>query len=114
MPSIAEEIFDMVGANGDASFAELSNRWPKIFAGGNRELIQEGPTFSNVVIWTGMTEEGVTIIKEVMALGCEYVPTNKLVYLIDGHLLTYPIAKSVRHYKKPHWAPVVIKRKKKA
>ena len=37
-----------------------------------------------------------------------YHSTVPLTYLIDGMALKYPIVKSKRHYKKPHWAPVVF------
>jgi hypothetical protein len=36
------------------------------------------------------------------------VPTSRLTYIIDGKFLSLPIAKNERHYKKPHWLPVVL------
>jgi hypothetical protein len=41
----------------------------------------------------------------------ELIPTTWMTYLCDGMLPNLPIAKSVRHYKKRHWSPTVIRRK---
>jgi hypothetical protein len=35
-------------------------------------------------------------------------PASLVVYMVDGRVPMLPIVKQVRHYKTPHWAPVVF------
>ena len=109
--SIAQTIYDMIGDYGDVSFAALSLNWPDLFRHGNKEILMEGATFSNIVLWSGLSDEGIAVLQDVLEMGCEYAPTPPLVYLVDGSMLNLPLAKSARKYKKPHWLPVLIKRK---
>jgi len=68
---------------------------------------------SNVIIWSGISQEGVDALETIRQEGeYEMTPTPILTYLIDGAALNLPIAKSARHYKKPHWSPTVLRRRK--
>jgi hypothetical protein len=91
------------------TFAELSRLegfW------GPLDLLINHEKASNVVIWSGMSQEAVDALWVIQQEGeYEMVPTTALTYLIDGVTLNLPIAKSARHYKKPRWAPTVLRKK---
>jgi hypothetical protein len=73
---------------------------------GNLEVKGEPP---NRVLWHGVSQEGLDAINMLLEQGlivCR--STNPLVYLIDGALLRYPIARRWKSYKKPHWMPVTF------
>lgn len=95
---------------GSVSFAELSR-----IEGfnGDLEIKLNHPSVSNVVLWSGLSEEAIEALEVIRKEG-EYIisPSTILVYLMDGVSLNLPIAKSKRHYKKPHWAPVVFTHRK--
>ncbi len=76
---------------------------------GDRELVLEGDGFSNIVLWSGMSSEFIEAVDKILKEDVvHYHSTPALTYLLDGMALKYPIVKSKRHYKKPHWAPVVF------
>lgn len=68
----------------------------------------------NIVVWVFSNEEmaevWTTIIDCLRAenKGIELRAAQPIVYLVDGKTLTFPLAKSLRNYKKPHWLPVVL------
>jgi hypothetical protein len=81
---------------------------------GDREMLVDADHVSNIVLWAGMSLEAVESLKQIIAEGeYEFEPATWLIYAIDGEMLSYPLAKRGRHYKKPHWLPVVIKRVKR-
>jgi len=101
MSPMAQQILDLVRRQRNVSFVELERI--EGFGGGKLELGLEG----NFVLWTGLTPEAVAALDELR--GFIYPrPAHLLVYLHDGQGLDLPIAKSARHYKKPHWLPVVF------
>src|SRR5262245_65092617 len=67
----------------------------------------------NVVIWSGMSEQFLDALK-LTRHRIEPTPTSRLVYLCDGAVLPYPLAKqlSKKGYKKPHWCPVAFNLRK--
>lgn len=92
------------------TFAQLS-RLPG-FAG-DLAMLVNSPRASNIVYWDGLSQEAVDGLEIIRREGeYEIVPTVSLTYLIDGMAMTLPIAKRARHYKKPHWMPMVFRRRK--
>ncbi len=80
---------------------------------GDFQMLVNHYRVSNVIIWSGMSKEAVDALETIRQEGeYEMVPTPFLTYLIDGAALDLPLAKSARHYKKPHWSPTVLRRKK--
>ncbi|SRR4051812_3212856 len=79
---------------------------------GEFEICINIDTVANIILWSGMSQEAVDAIETIRQEG-EYdlVPTPILTYLIDGRCLSYPLAKSRRRYKKPHWLPCVFRHK---
>jgi hypothetical protein len=66
--------------------------------------------FDNIVFWTGMSLEFVAAFRELMTERViELNSTPSLTYMIDGRMLRLPLAKRLRHYKEPHWAPVTAR-----
>jgi hypothetical protein len=66
--------------------------------------------FRNIVYWAYLSlefTEAITQLEREEVI--EYVPTLPLVYMVDGRVLSLPIAKRVRAYKKPHWLPVCVR-----
>lgn len=104
-------ISSTIDHEGDVSFASLAINYPEDFARGDREIVKEGDGFSNIVLWAGLSQTGVDVIRELTKGAYETVPTHFLVYLADGVVPRYPLAKSARHYKEPHWLPCVLIRK---
>jgi len=106
MRELASLVAKYIEETDNVSFAELSNRFPE-FRDGKYEFVL-GET--NIVIWCGMTTEAVNAINSLFVdqvIGA--VPSSVMVYMIDGAMLKLPIAKRSGPYKKPHWAPVVLR-----
>lgn len=109
MGQMAETMIDRLRdalRHGHTSFAELSR--VEGFRGEN-EYVYEGPEYSNIVIWAGMSEAAVDALGALFKAGEFHLyPTTALIYLCDGAALNLPTASQMRHYKKPHWLPCVI------
>lgn len=65
---------------------------------------------NNLVYWVNMSDDAVSamvdLIKNDLIVA---VPTETLVYMIDGKLPKLPVAKSLkRKYKEQHWLPMVF------
>lgn len=104
MTPMAAEILAMVRKKRHVSFAELQRI--EGFGGGHVELRFDS---KNIVLWQGLTEAAAAAIGELrQAQLIHPVPTVLLTYLVDGRIPRLPIAKHFRHYKNPHWLPVVF------
>ena len=102
MTNLEIQIRDMLEAD-SISFAELCR-----IDGftGDMELLNAD---KNIVIWPGLSTEAAEILNRLNAEGVfHYSPTVPLVYIIDGKIPTYPIARQSRRYKKPHWLPLIL------
>lgn len=105
---MAQQILDYVTQRRNVTFAELV-RGIEGFGGGDLQIELQGKTHSNIVMWVGLTKAGVDALEELrVGKHIHPTPTSLLTYLHDGIMLKYPLARSIRHYKKPHWAPVVL------
>lgn len=90
---------------GGVSFVELINHFKD--TNGCKELSIRGNSYSNIVLWTGMSEKFCDVMENVEASSeIEMVQVDTLVYVIDGIRPRLPIVKSMRHYKSPRWLPV--------
>ena len=92
---------------GHVSFAELHQNIEGFK--GDLTMQVESDTASNIVIWTGMSQEAILAVKSLMddKLIC-YDSCAPFIYMVDGIIPDYPIATREMHYKNPRWAPVVI------
>ena len=89
------------------SFAELARLegFP-----GDQELIFTAAGASNIVLWAGLSAEAADALKVLLEAGERHFrPTSAPVYLCDGTMLRYPLAKRTMLYKTPHWCPCVLK-----
>ena len=104
--SIANEIYDFIDGMGHGvSFVEIVERF------GSGEQSIHHPKWRNVVIWYDMPEQSVTGIMELLEdERIVLVPTNPMLYVIDGKIPNLPIVR--RHpkngYKEIHWLPMSI------
>jgi hypothetical protein len=106
VPISAEEIVRFVTANGPGtSFVELMHHFGEAARGDF--AMGFGPP--NIYVWAGMSEEFVDAFTAARPR-LEFKPAHFLVYLIDGQMPTWPIARRApkNGYKKPHWIPVVM------
>ena len=87
------------------SYAELAHRFPEFKGGDYATFLAE-----NLVLWANMTQEAADAINALRAEGhIKIQPSSIFVYLADGMTMSLPIAKRVRAYKKPHWAPTTLR-----
>lgn len=107
---MSQKILEYIGRNGDASFANLMEMFGEDAKG---ELALE--VLPNVFLWANMSRTLIDAIAAVKPL-LEVNVTSVLVYFADGHSLTLPIATRIPKggFSKPHWVPVVLKRKRGA
>jgi hypothetical protein len=104
--SLKEEILALIERTRTVTFVELNR-----ISGfkGELGLVREGDDYSNIFLWSGISKEAAQAINDLQKeKKIHMVPTPSLTYLIDGKMLQLPIAKRARHYKKPHWLPVVF------
>jgi len=106
-----DAVVELVRARDHVSFVEIQN----LFKGagmetrGNVIMLLE----RNVVMWAGVSDEFADILDAVRLEQPRRVwphPSSPLVYLIDGGLLKFPIAKRIPKagYKEPHWLPMTL------
>jgi hypothetical protein len=108
--SLKDRILAYIETTDHVSYAELANHFPEFKDGEFAISLRE-----NLILWVNMTEEATQAIEELRAEKRITVsPSTMLVYLIDGMSLNMPIAKRVRDYKKPHWAPTTLRPAKRA
>jgi len=105
---MSNRILEYLGRNGDASFANLMNMFGEDAKG---ELALE--ILPNVFLWANMSRTLIDALAAVKHL-LEIKPTTVMVYFADGHNLSLPIANRIPKdgFSKPHWVPVVLKRRR--
>jgi hypothetical protein len=98
---------EVLRCGGDATFVRFSRL--KGFDG-DHGFAFEGASFSNMVIWDGMSIEAIHAIRALEQSGeCHLWPCKPLLYAFDGSALSYPVATQLRHYKSPRWLPCLLK-----
>jgi hypothetical protein len=71
------------------------------------EMLAPASFGENIILWRRISMEAVSAVNELQAEGKVHMyPTDLLVYLVDGGMLSLPLAKQARNYKKSHWLPV--------
>lgn len=107
---LAEQIYQRTALTGNVSFAQLKKAFPDAVGGGNLALYPS--THENLIIWVGLKQEAIEALCWLLCNGLlEVKSTSPLTYYIDGEVPLMPVAKSARHYKTPHWIPVVLNTK---
>ena len=102
-----DEILSYITQADHVSFVELQQRFSQCFDGGSLALTLEE---YNIVLWIGFTQEGCKAMSELLKDNLiHFKPCSTLIYMVDGRLLNFPIAKRERKYKKPCWLPVVMR-----
>lgn len=85
------------------SFVELSEI--DGFTGNNNFEIED----KNIILWQNISPEAINAINELIEeKKMEMVSTSPFVYHADGKILTLPIAKQSRRYKKLRWLPTAF------
>jgi hypothetical protein len=91
---LKERVRQYVYDTDHVSFAELGNRFGDHFKGGDRE-ISKG---ENIIVWSGMSQEGAQAIVELLEEGIvALAPASTLIYLCDGAMPSLPIVKRLTH-----------------
>lgn len=103
----ADGLYDFVSdRGGGVSFVEVM-RWGGKEAEGDWAM----SLIPNLYIWAGMSEKLIDIINELRKSKRLLIePSSRLVYMIDGGLLSWPTPKRIpkQGFKKEHWSPVVF------
>lgn len=101
--SLKEKILNLVNSHNHISFAEISN-----IPGASGEYAI-GMDDYNIVYWNNVSKETIDACADLLNEGLvKLVPTGKLTYLVDGCILSLPLAKSCRKYKSLRWMPMVL------
>ena len=67
--------------------------------------------YPNLILWTGWKLEIFNILNDLLRenkIEIKHDNSTQVCYLIDGKLLSFPIAKQIRHYKEEHWIPITF------
>ena len=105
-----DEILDRLTKFKAVSFVELEREIPGFKWEENNvfQLMYPDPQTSNIIVWQ-LSERGSSVITDLLKeKKIILTPTELLTYLVDGLTLDLPIAKRIKHYKNPHWLPMVI------
>ena len=74
------------------------------------DLALELRGYKNVMLWAGWSQQALDALNGLLAARLvHWQSTSSLVYLADGCLLKYPVAKSLKSFKSPRWFPVVLR-----
>jgi hypothetical protein len=112
----AEAMEHYIVETGSVSLVELERVAAEHLAEISGDVAWVSPDDNKVVLWAGMSQEFSDALGELCKRGnVEPQGTNYLVYLVDGKMLSYPIAKRPPKsgYKEEHWVPVVFNAKEK-
>lgn len=107
--SLSEAILAYVRAHDNVSFPELRDHLGDYFdVRGDCRLMLD----NNVCLWANLSQELADAVAGLHQAGKLFFrPVSELTYLIDGCVLTLPLAKRVPKggYQVPHWLPVVMR-----
>jgi hypothetical protein len=108
--NLKEAVRQYVACYDYVSFPELQRKLEPYVPTRGDWLI--GGSVPHVILWVGLSSELCTAIEELIAeKALFYHPASPLVFLIDGGMLTLPIAKRCPRsgYKTDHWLPVCLR-----
>lgn len=104
MTELIDEIYAYLEKDA-VSFAEIERK----FGSGGWSFTIE--SLGEAWFWFNLTEKTYKALNELYSeKKILFYPSSRLVYLIDGIVPTYPMAKRGKYYKTTHWMPVVIYR----
>jgi hypothetical protein len=93
--------------HGSVSFAQLCRHVPGFKGEGS--LFVDRKDCSNVCLWTSISQPAADAISALQNTGAIHArDVHWFIYMLDGAVPEMPIAQRARHYKQPHWAPVVF------
>lgn len=105
MELTTENILDFVRTRRAVSFAEIVRHFEG--AEGDMAIFMDG--YPNLILWPGLSAETVAVILELLnSKRLIITPTTPFVYFVDSAVPKMPVARQKRHYKAPHWLPVVL------
>lgn len=94
-------IVDFIAKRQGVSCVELS----RAFGEGDHVLELK----HNLITVFGVSQEVAKALVELLSKSVIVaIPSEVLVYVVDGAIPKWPIAKSAREYKTPHWLPVTF------
>ena len=92
------------------TFIEIENMFDdnKIDYKGNSVV---GPSrYKNIYYWINISDEFSDAIIELKEENkIKLSVCNVVVYLVDGKIIRFPLAKKPIQYEDPHWLPIIIK-----
>lgn len=92
------------------SFVELLRYLP--YSEGEFEY---GNKDANIIFWFGLSRDFIIALVDLINAGSiRPTYTLPLTYFVDGRVPKRPLARSIRKYKKPHWAPITFSLVKRA
>jgi len=102
-----DQILQFIKKRDHVSFIELCKNIPGFE--GNLQFVNKG--LDNVILWDGVSDEGVNALKHLLSESKIFVKVvEPMVYLHDGlvSLNSYPIATVAKSHKVLHWLPIVF------
>jgi hypothetical protein len=111
--AMSKAIIDLVNEQDTVSFAELANHIEGFAEKDGVSISQGTKGGGRIVFWTGMSSIAADAVHH--ATESEQITvsiTEPLVYLIDGCVLTLPIADNQEAFDKPgavHWLPIAFR-----
>ena len=103
----ATALLAYIRANDYVTYAEMP-RVLSSFMPVKGDLSAEVGHVPNLVLWVGMSQEWIQTLNELFTAGLIWrQPCPVLSYMVDGKVLTLPVAKRLPKggYKTPHWGP---------
>lgn len=100
-------LYTFIKERGDGvTFVELKKAFPE--AAGDQTWL--GPEqLGETLYYNNLSETFIKTLGGMLNIHVRMTPTILLTYLIDGGPIpAYPVVKTARKYKKPHWIPVVF------
>ena len=103
--NLKSDVLRLIKWRGDGlSFVELCRFLPIARGESNIEFEK------NLWLWNGVSLEIIAVLNELISEGAiHYEVCGMYTYLHDGGGLTLPIGEAHKHYRSPHWLPLVIK-----
>ena len=96
------------------SFAEIEQELENNNINPKGEYWLPYKSYKNIYIWGNMSENFINaIISLIKEFKIQLMECATIIYYIDGHVMTLPIAKKERDYQTEHWLPMLIIKDKK-
>lgn len=92
------------------SFVELERNFEK-YCKTQGEIALTMPRYENLILWVGLSEGFANDLQAAISEKLIFPhATHPILYLIDGRVPTFPVAKRIpkKGYQAPHWLPIVF------